>query len=260
MNLALAIVNFVKGFWFPFTSFSYIRRHPSLYPFIVIPLSINIATFCLVIYFGFDYYRELVLSRVPQGDAWYWALAHYFLLLLAIVALFVLIFFTFAAVGSLLSSPFNDVLSEKTELLLGGRGGDEPFSLAQLLRDARLTMVVELKKILVFLLGMAALLLLHLLPILGSMLYPFLSMAWTAFFLVIEYTGYVFARKRLGFSAQRQIIFRHLPLMTGFGLGLFCILAIPFVQFFCIPLGVVGAVRLLADVNELGERVPETVL
>lgn len=249
--MATAAVNFVKGFWFPFTSFSYVRRHPSLYPFIIIPFIINICTFSLVIYFGFDFYRELVLSRLPHGDAWYWLILNYFLLILAILVVLVLIFFTFTAVGSLLASPFNDVLSEKTELLIGGHVSEEPFALGRLLRDVRLTMVTEIKKIALFLLGMIVLLMLHLLPVLGSMLYPFLSVAWTAFFLVIEYTGYVFARKQLGFSAQRQIIFRHMPLMAGFGLGLFCILAVPFLQFFCIPLGVVGAVRLLAEAKEL---------
>lgn len=255
MKMVSAAVNFVKGFWFPFTSFSYIRRHPSLYPFIIIPFCINVGTFCLVIYFGFDFYRELVLSRVPQGDGWYWLILNYFLLVLAIVVVLVLIFFTFAAVGSLLASPFNDVLSEKTEVLIGGRVSEEPFALTRLLRDVRLTMVTEIKKISVFLLGMIALLMLHFLPVLGSMFYPLLSVAWTVFFLVIEYTGYVFARKQLSFAAQRQIIFRHAPLMAGFGFGLFCILAVPFLQFFCIPLGVIGAVRLLADANELGETV-----
>lgn len=252
MRMTSTVANFVKGFWFPFTSFAYIRRHPSLYPFIIIPFVINVATFSLVIYFGFDFYRELVLARLPHGDAWYWLILNYFLMLLAIVVVLVLIFFTFAAVGSLLASPFNDVLSEKTELMIGGQVSEEPFVMGRLLRDVQLTMVTEVKKIALFLLGMIALLTVHLLPLLGSMLYPFLSVAWTAFFLVIEYTGYVFARKRLSFAAQREIIFRHLPLMAGFGIGLFCILAVPFLQFFCIPLGVVGAVRLLAEVDELG--------
>lgn len=256
MTMASAAVNFVRGFWFPFTSFSYVRRHPSLYPFIIIPFGINVTTFILVIYFGFDYFRGLVQSWLPQGEAWYWLILNYFLLIFAIVMVLVLIFFTFAVVGSLLASPFNDVLSEKTELLIGGQVSDEPFALGRLLRDVRLTLVTEVKKISLFLLGMMALLTVHLLPVLGSILYPFLSVAWTAFFLVIEYTGYVFARKQLGFSEQRQIIFRHIPLMAGFGLGLFCILAVPFLQFFCIPLGVVGAVRLLAEADELSVAGP----
>ncbi len=251
MGLATPLLDFVKGFRFPFTSFSYVRRHPRLYPFIILPFAINVVSFCLVIYFGFDFYRQQVMSRVPQWEAWYWLILNYLLLLLAIVVVLVLVFFTFAAVGSLFASPFNDLLSEKTERLLRGRVTDEPFALTRFIRDSGRILLTEVKKIGVFLLGMAVLLLVHLLPLLGSLLYPFLSVAWTVFFLVMEYTGYVFARRRLSFAAQRQIVYRNAALMSGFGLGLFCLLAIPFVQFFCIPLGVVGAVRLLAEAKEL---------
>jgi CysZ protein len=253
MSVATPLLNFVKGFCCPFNSFTFVRRHPRLYPFIVLPFAINVLSFCLVIYFGFDFYREQVMARIPHGDAWYWLILNYFLLLLAIVVVLVLIFFTFAAVGSLLASPFNDLLSERTSVLLGYRTAEEPFAVVPFLRTAGQTMVTECKKIGLFLLGMALLLLLHLLPVVGTLLYPLLSVAWTIFFLVMEYTGYVFARRRLGFNAQRQIVFRNAALMAGFGLGLFSLLAIPLVQFFCIPLGVVGAVRLLAEIHELGE-------
>jgi len=57
------------------------------------------------------------------------------------------------------------------------------------------TLISEGEKIAVFVAGMLLLLLLHLLPILGTALYPVLSMAWTALFLVLEYNGYVFTRK-----------------------------------------------------------------
>ena len=73
----------------------------------------------------------------------------------------------------------------------------------------------------------------------------------TVFFLISEYTGYVFSRKRYDFATQRQTIFKHKSVMFGFGTGLFCVLAIPFFQFMCIPLGVVGAVRLLHEEGEL---------
>ncbi len=258
MSVTTPLMNFVKGFWCPFNSFTFVRRHPRLYPFIILPFAINVTSFCLVIYFGFDFYRQQVMARLPHGDAWYWLILNYFLLLVAIVVILVLIFFTFAAVGSLLASPFNDLLSERTEVLLCGRAAEEPFALQPFLRTTAKTLLTECKKIGLFLLGMALLLLLHLLPVLGTLLYPLLSVAWTIFFLVMEYTGYVFSRRGLGFSAQRQIIYRNAALMMGFGLGLFCLLAIPFVQFFCIPLGVVGAVRLLGEVHELGAPIPST--
>jgi len=252
MEISSPLFKVVKGFWLPFNSFFFVKRHPRLYPLIVLPMLINIFSFCLVIYFGFDFYRNLVMSHLPQGDAWYWLILNYFLVLVGIVVVLVMVFFTFAVVGSLLASPFNDVLSEKTELLLGGQISEVPFSFTGFLRSAGQSMLTEVKKISLFLVGMAGLLFLNLVPLVGTLLYPILSIAWTAFFLVIEYTGYVFSRRGLSFAAQRRIVFANAALMTGFGLGLFCLLAIPFLQFFCIPLGVVGAVRLLGEAEVLG--------
>lgn len=242
---------FMYGFLCPFRSFGFVRQNPSLYKFIIIPFLINTITFSLVVYFGLDSIFGLVMSKIPQGDAWYWLILNYFMIAVATLVVVVLVFFSFAVVGSLIASPFNDLLSERTESMFTGKGSDDAFSFAAMLRDAQRTLVVESKKIGLFLVGMAALLFLHLIPVLGSALYPILSVGWTVFFLVTEYTGYVFTRRRYDFSKQRQTVFKYFALMFGFGMGLFCVLAIPFFQFMCIPLGVVGAVRLLHEVGEL---------
>ena len=248
-------VRFTRGFLYPFNAFTFIRRHTSLYKFVILPFLINLLSFVLVIYFGFNYFQDMVMSRLPQGGAWYWLILNYFVIVAAILVILVLVFFTFAVVGSLISSPFNDVLSEQTEKILTGMNNDAPFSWKIFWQDTVRTLISEGEKIAVFVAGMLLLLLLHLLPILGTALYPVLSMAWTALFLVLEYNGYVFTRKHLTFRDQRRIVFRHAASMSGFGVGVFCVLAIPFLQFLCIPLGVVGAVHLLYDVGELSETV-----
>ncbi len=246
------IVRFTKGFLYPFNSFAFMHHNRSLYKFAIIPFMINTLVFTLVVYFGFGYFQELVMSRLPQGDAWYWLILNYFVIIAAVLVIMVLVFFTFAVLGSLIASPFNDVLSEKTEMLLTGEKQDAVFKWRVFWQDTLRTLVSESKKIAIFVLGMLALLLLHLMPVLGTALYPFLSVAWTVLFLVFEYNGYVFSRKHFTFGEQRRVVFKHAALMSGFGLGIFCVLAIPFLQFVCIPLGVVGAVRLLYDAGELG--------
>lgn len=245
------LARFVHGFMSPFRAFGFIRRNPSLYSFVIMPFFINAITFTLVVYYGMGAIFDWVMARLPQGDAWYWLILNYFVMAIAIGVVLVLVFFTFAAVGSLIASPFNDLLSERTEMLITGKGREETFTFRGVMWDAWRTLILESKKIAIFLVGMLLLLLLHLVPVLGSALYPFLTAAWTVLFLIIEYTGYVFARRRIDFSAQRQLVFRYAAPMFGFGTGLFCLLAIPFLQLLCIPLGVVGAVRLLDDVKEL---------
>jgi CysZ protein len=246
-----------QGFLYPFRAFRFIKRHPRLYKYILIPFTINLSVFSLTIYYGLGFFFDLVSKYIPQGDAWYWFLLNYLLMAIAILVSLVLVFFTFTVIGSLIASPFNDILSERTEELLTGQTMDEPFVLKTFLEDSGRVLVTESKKISLFLAGMLLLLFLNILPIIGSLLYSVLSVTWTVFFLVIEYTGYVFSRKKLVFKEQRHIIYQDFSLMAGFGLGVFCILAIPFLQFLCIPLGVVGATCLLYDTSAIKSETPE---
>ena len=71
-----------------------------------------------------------------------------------------------------------------------------------------------------------------------------LSFLLTVYFLVIEYTGFVFSRKGLKFKDQKKFIKTNKLLCAGFGCGAFFLLAIPFLQLFSIPMGVVGATLL----------------
>ena len=156
MNLKLSrnpISNFYRGFVCPFQSFTFVRQHRNLHKFILIPFLINILTFSLVVYFGGEFFQEQVMTMMPQGEAWYWVILNYFVVLIAALLVLVMVFFTFTAVGCLIASPFNDLLSECTELLLTGHKDDNGrFSVFAFGRDAAQTMFVELKKISVFLL------------------------------------------------------------------------------------------------------------
>jgi CysZ protein len=211
----------------------------------------------LTIYYGLGFFFDVVSRYIPQGDAWYWLVANYLLIAVAVIVTLVLTFFTFTVVGSLIASPFNDILSERTEEILTGQSSDEPFHFKVFIEDAGRVLIIESKKISLFIIGMVALLCLNILPIIGSLLYSVLSVLWTLFFLIMEYTGYVFSRKRLSLKEQRQIINNNFPLMFGFGVGVFCVLAIPFFHFLCIPLGVVGATHLLHDAGVINPGLPQ---
>lgn len=236
--------DFRKGFGAPFGAAGFLFAHKRLLQYVLIPFLINVGVFAGTGWFGFFVFDRIVDHYLPAGNAWYWVFLAWFLWLVAIIVVLILVFFTFTVVGNLIASPFNDLLSERTEEVLAGRPEDRPFSAAVFLRDAARTLREESKRMGLFLLGMVLLLFLHLLPGLGQLLYPPLSLGFTVFFLAVEYTGYVFARKGATFRDQQDFIRSHKAMMFGFGLGVFCLLVVPFVQFFCIPLGVVGATRL----------------
>ncbi len=245
--------DFYRGFLYPFRAFRFIRKNGVLIKYIIVPFLINVVVLSLAVYWGLSFFNSVVVHFIPQGDAWYWVILSYFLWIVAVFLTMVLVFFGFTVTGSIIASPFSDILSEKTEEIISGIPHEEPFVLRVFLKDGTRTVIDESKKITVFVVLMLLLLPLNLFP--GGILpYSVLSVILTVFFLTVEYTGYVFSRKHLTFKDQRRFIFSRKLLMMGFGVGVMAILAVPFLQFFSIPLGVVGATRLWHDVA--GQKVP----
>jgi CysZ protein len=239
--------DFYRGFSYPFQAGRFLLKSPGLLKFILIPFLINLIVFSGALYLGLHFFSDFVLHRIPQGEAWYWLFLYYFLWVLAVMVTAVGVFFTFSVVGNFLASPFNDLLSEKTEEKLTGEKDCRSFSLGRFWREGLQTLKEEGKKMLFFLGGMALLLLLNLIPGVGTLLYGVLSFLFTLFFLDAEFTGYFFNRRQLGFKQQRRYILSRKSLMCGFGTAVLAILAIPLFQFFCIPVAVVGATRLCLE-------------
>lgn len=254
------VSEFAHGFLTHLHSARFILDHPGLLRLVAIPFLINLLVFSGMVYLGMDFFNDSVVHLIPQGDAWYRAVLYYFLWTLAVLVTAIVVFFSFTAIGNLVSAPFNDLLSEKTEGILTGRRDDKPFSLRAFGQDALRALAVEIRKILLFVGAMLVLLLLNLIPVAGSLLYSVLAVGLTLFFLAAEYMGFVFSRKRMNFSAQRHYIFSRKMTMLGFSVGALALLAIPFVQFACIPLAVVGATRLWCENPEPTKQARDSVL
>lgn len=253
-------VNFSRGFFTPFRSVRTLRKHPRLLQYIVIPLLINALVFTAAVYFGLDFFAGTVAAQLPQGDAWYWVALYWLLWLVAALLTAVLVFFSFTVVGNLLASPFNELLSERTEEVLGGSSGEQPFAFGRFLHEAWQAILMEGKKMWVFVAVMLLILPLNLLPVIGNALYALLATGLTLFFLCFEYLGFVMVRKGRFFSAQKQYILARKFLMLGYACGVMTLLAIPFLQLLCIPLAVIGATRLWCEEEGLISRDHDTAL
>jgi CysZ protein len=241
------VASFGRGFGYVFKAPGFLLKHPGLLRFVAIPFSINLVIFSLAVYFGLDLFNRILEQYLPQGEVWYLALLYYLAWVVAGLLTTVVVFFSFTVVGNLLASPFNEILSERIETLVTGEIENRPFALSNFVADSGRAMLVELKKQLFFIVGMLLLLLINLLPGFGPLIYAVLAPLFTLFFLVIEYLGFILMRKQLSFSRQHRYVLGRPLLMAGFGSAVFCLLAIPLVQFFCIPLAVCGATLLWCD-------------
>jgi len=241
------VASFVRGFSYPLRAFKFFRQKPGLLKYLAIPFFINLVVFSLTVYFGLDLFQGLLDTYAPNTEVWYGMVLYYLAWIVASLLTTVIVFFSFTVVGNLIASPFNELLSERTENLVLGEVHDTPFSLSRFWKESANAIVVEVKKMVVFVFCMGLLFGINFIPGIGSLIYAVLAPLFTLFFLAIEYMAFVLMRKQLSFAEQRRYIFKHPILMFGYSCGVFCMLAVPFVQLFCIPLAVVGATLLWCD-------------
>ncbi|WP_303720246.1 sulfate transporter CysZ, partial [Malonomonas rubra] len=241
------VASFTRGFSYPLRAAKFLGKRPGLLKYLALPFSINVLIFSLSVYFGLDLFESMLETYAPGTEVWYGMILYYLAWTVALLLTAVVVFFSFTVVGNLIASPFNELLSERVEAMLVGRQPDERFSVGRFWKESHYALLVEVKKLSVFIICMLLLFAINLIPGIGSMIYAVLAPIFTLFFLLIEYMAFVLMRKQLSFAQQRQYISGRPVLMTGFACSIFCLLAIPFLQFFCIPLAVVGATLLWCD-------------
>jgi len=235
--------DFLTGFRLPMSGFGLIWKEPRLRRYAAVPFIINSLLFLLMFYFLYAYRVEVVelVWERPENQMmlkvlWYMLAVFMF----ALVA--VLSYFMFTPVGCLISSPFNEFLSARAELLLDPMKKDAeiPFSI----KDLGRSLVAELIKLGIMLGIMLVVLLLNLMPAIGSLISMLAGFFAAALFLTLEYMDYPLSHNAYNFREKLNAVVYNMGWSLGFGSGAALLLLIPLLNLFCIPACVVGAVRL----------------
>ena len=241
----------------PLEALRFLIKQPSLWSSVIWPTLITIGLFTLGMWAVYSYAGDLALAlwAKPAGQSWisslwlglwwsYYALTHLVAALMTYGAVIV--------VGGVLASPFNDVISERTEaLLLGPRRVEGPkLSLvSSTLSSLRSTAIIAG----MYVSCLIPLLALHLIPGVGSVAYTLIAAALSAFFVAMEYCDVLLERKGFRMKAKFGVVWQERAVTMGFGAGMSALLAIPLLNFLCIPLAVIGGtmVGLALEQREL---------
>ncbi len=147
--------------------------------------------------------------------------------------------------ANMLSAPFLDALSQRTEriesgdLVASGEGG-----WGAIFSDARRTMANEIQRLLFFVGVWLAIALAGALIPGGQVVAPFLLLAFAAVFLPLDYAGYSLDRRQVSFAKRRLWVRNNLPTMLGFGGSALCTTLIPGLNLLLLPTLVVGGTLL----------------
>jgi CysZ protein len=145
---------------------------------------------------------------------------------------------TFTFVSTIIASPFNDILAEKTEAVATPPlpRVANPGLRAQL----RLVWIDLAKSVAATAAGVVALLV-SLVPLLNVV-----SAVAVCLLVCFQYTSYPQTRRQEGIARGLGFLVSHAWACTGFGAAITVLYAIPFVSSFALPLAVVGGTLLVA--------------
>ena len=234
-------VNPISGARYLIEGMRLIKR-PGLRRFVLAPLLINILVFSSAIWYGLSQFESFLLwieTKIPSWLQWLdWLLWPLF-----IVALLILVFYSFTLIANLIAGPFNGLLAEKVELHLTGRPLNEGGGWKKAMTELIPTLFDEVRKLLFALLLAIPFLLLFLIPGI-NLAAPMLWFLYTAWILTLEYSDYPMGNHGLKFREMRARLRQRRLLGLGFGAATAGLTMIPVVNFIVMPSAVAGATAM----------------
>jgi len=217
-----------------------ILKHPALWRLSIAPIILTAFLFASLLGFALFLLRIFAHSSIFAVLSDYSGIVFGVLSVLAIIG-FALIagsFMTFFI--SLISSPLNDLLAEKTEVTLEVRNV-APWNAGRFLR----TLWIDLRKTLIAFLAWAVFSLGMFIPVANAIFFCGLALLNT-----FTYITYPQSRREQGLRQSLEWIREHPWKSLGFGLTTSLLLSIPLVNLIALPVSVVGGTLLYLEAEK----------
>ncbi|MFH1812130.1 MAG: EI24 domain-containing protein [Pseudomonadota bacterium] len=223
---------FLRGVGFAFRGLPFVARHPRLLALSLLPVLINLALLIGIFGVGLRFYDDALSMAFPwvKPESWLvvlWWIAYALIRVVLYLALLVVTLMLVVVFGSIIASPFHDALSERTEILVRGKGLDTPFSLTSVLRELASAVVDQIFLLSLYLLGLILVVLFALVPVAGTLLSSVASFVWTCWFFAVEFTDGPLTRSGRRWRERWSFLMSHARLSLGFGVGAWVMLLVP---------------------------------
>jgi CysZ protein len=246
---------FASGFGLLFRGFreAYGARRRN---YALVPLVLNVVLFIVALWFVFAYSGSLVETVAERPEAWYWRALYWFVETVVSILLAYLAILLFPVLGAIVAAPFLDHLSEKLEIDMLGRDDRPRLRLMDMIGDVFRALSHALKGLALGGLCAGVLLIINLLPGLGSLIYIIGNAILAALFFSLEFMDYSAARRRLSYGAKLRILFRDTAGSLGLGLAIF--FAVPFLSVVLLAPAACGGTLLFLRTTEGAEAISPT--
>jgi len=214
---------------------------PGIKRFIVLPLLVALLIYGLIVWMAISLFGYWVDSLMGFLPVWLGFLSYLFKPLFAIL-LTLLVTLSFNLLVGLVMAPFNSLLAEKIEALLGRSDDFPPFTWGSVIS----TVQRELRKLAYFLPRFVPLFILSWIPLLNLIAAPLLILL-SIWMMALQYLDY--PAENNGLNWQQTLTWLREKRLQSFGFGAVCLI-LP-LGFLLIPIAVAGATVLW--VHEQGD-------
>ena len=224
-------------------------RHPSLLRLFLLPVLINIVVFAGVAVGLYLHYGDIVNLIWVRPESWFFRTLWYLLYVFILLAVLLLAYFAFFVVQAMLAAPFNDLLSERTELLAYGKRAPST-GISVLIGGVGRSVTHEVAKLGIYVAMMVPLFVASLvIPVVGNLAYVCLGFYGSAVFFAYDFIDFCMARRQWSFRRKWAFLKQHRALTVGFGSALAGGLLIPVVGLLIPPVAAVGGTLLFCDLE-----------
>lgn len=251
------IKEFALGLSYVGKGFRFFFNHRKLWPYAVIPTLINLIVLVLLIFALIHYFSDIstwifgtarteihtgIISKILGTTL---DVLIFIAKLIIFLVLFIFLFVTTYVISMIISAPFNDLLSEKVEEIVSAQPAPA-FSMNRFARSLKRTIFVETQKAVFFITIPLFLLILNLLPVLGSLIYLIIANLFASFAIGFNFLDYPMSRKLWTFTNSLRFAWSKKYLVSGFGI----VVLIPlFPYIFSSPLVTGGTILFVEKIS-----------
>lgn len=243
------ISNPSRGFNYLIRGFKLITQ-PSLRLFVIIPLTINVLIFTLLIGATLSQFSDWIDAAMAWLPSWL-NFIRWILWPITVGLILTVVMYSFSVVANFIASPFNSLLAEKTEELLTGKEVPGFETIGTALLSFPKSIGREAVKLLYYL-PLALLVLIA--SFIFSPIAPVLWFMLGAWMMAVQYCDYPADNHQRSFKTMKKAVQVQRLTSGGFGAAVMLGTMVPIVNFIIMPAAVCGATAYWVD--ELQGRLP----
>lgn len=240
---------FFRGLSMPFRGIGFVVRNPRLARIWILPVILVILLTtggCMLSSWASHWAADSLTG--PQPDVVSRAVVHWAAQLVVLLVGGALSMVLAIVLAPVVAAPFNELLGEEVERIeLGIKPPD--FSVKKMGRDVFRTVRLELAKLAFYLIVVGPLALVGLFVGPLGFVASVVGFFFTAAYFALDYVDGPLTRRNVGVRRRFQLLRQHPAPMLGFGIGVWLVLFVPFVNLFFMPAAVVGGTRLCAELG-----------